>query len=88
MTAFWPSCAGSCGRAPKVANLVFVFLSGFWAVLDKTLYVIELYFNVVVSSVGACRHVYPRTSTKLASHKVVRATNPKIVPAPNKWRSQ
>jgi hypothetical protein len=41
-----------------------------------------------VSWAGARRHVCLRTSTKLAPHKVVKATNSKIVPAPNKWRSR
>jgi hypothetical protein len=41
-----------------------------------------------VNPAGARGHVYPRTSTELSTHKVVRTTNTKIVPAPNKWRSR
>jgi hypothetical protein len=40
-----------------------------------------------VNPAGARRHVCPRASTGLSSHKVGRTTNPKIVPAPNKWSS-
>jgi hypothetical protein len=39
-----------------------------------------------VNPAGAHGYVCPRTSTELAPHKVVRTTNTKIVPAPNKCR--
>jgi hypothetical protein len=41
-----------------------------------------------VSWAGARRHVCLHTSAKLAPHKVVKTTNSKIVPAPNKRRSR
>jgi hypothetical protein len=41
-----------------------------------------------VNPAGARRHVYPRTSTGLSSHKVIRTTNTKIVPEQNNRRRQ